>query len=199
MRSKPYHHGDLRQTLVQAALEIAEETGQWDLSLRQVARKANVSHAAPYNHFQDKQALLAEVAAVGYEQLTTAMRQSTNAAEETEHGGETQLLDVGRAYVRFGLQNPALYRLMFATTLPYAGHTRLQAVSGAAYAVLVEVITGQAAAPGCRHEGGNDALLCRPACAAWAYVHGLTQLALDGRLSQELALEMVADFRPSGV
>src|SRR5215813_12937847 len=65
----PYHHGDLRRALIEAALSMLKEEGAWTFTLREVARRAGVSHAAPYNHFSDKAALLAEVAAMGFQAL----------------------------------------------------------------------------------------------------------------------------------
>src|ERR1700751_4478700 len=105
---RPYHHGDLRRAIVNAALEILSETQSLDFSLRELARRAGVSHNAPYKHFADKRELLAAVSAAGFEALTKRM-----ARESAGHSARAQLFAMLRAYIRHGVENPALYRLMF--------------------------------------------------------------------------------------
>src|SRR6185436_3877615 len=107
--TRRYHHGDLRRVIVTAALEILSETQSVDFSLRELARRAGVSHNAPYKHFAEKSALLAAVSAAGFELLTERI------ADQTARIGNprTQLLVILRTYIRFGVENPALYRLMF--------------------------------------------------------------------------------------
>src|ERR1700675_137042 len=106
---RPYHHGDLRRVIVKAALEILLETQSLEFSLRELARRAGVSHNAPYKHFADKRELLAAVSAAGFEALTKRMGRET-----TGHGNaRAQLFAALRAYIRHGVENPALYRLMF--------------------------------------------------------------------------------------
>ena len=95
-----YHHGDLRAALVRAAEEVLEEQGLAGLSIREVARRAGVSHNAPYRHFADRESLLAELAAEGFRRL---------GAELAAHSGR----EIGEAYVRFALAQPERYRLMF--------------------------------------------------------------------------------------
>src|ERR1700761_5327041 len=109
----PYHHGDLRQALLNSAGAILSETGRWDFSLREVARRAGVSHNAPYRHFADKDALLAAIGVSGYEIL---IARTTTAAKVSPGPGEI-LRAVGKAYIEFGVCNPALYRLMFGQGL----------------------------------------------------------------------------------
>ena len=153
-----YHHGDLRRQLIEAAVAVLAETGKADFTLRSLARRIGVSHAAPYAHFADRDAVLAEIARVGFVTLETAMR--TAAAR---HAGDprVQLVAIGVAYVRFGYRHPAHYRLMFLA--PDRGY------GAAAYQVLVDTIS---ALPGL---GANDAL------TAWSLVHGLTLLIIDDR------------------
>src|ERR1051326_3460520 len=106
---RPYHHGDLRRAIVKAALELLGKTQSLEFSLRELARRAGVSHNAPYKHFADKRDLLAAVSAAGFEQLTDRMA--------VEIGGisnaRKQLFALLRAYIDHGVENPALYRLMF--------------------------------------------------------------------------------------
>ena len=106
---RPYHHGDLRRAVVTAALEILSETQSVDFSLRELARRAGVSHNAPYKHFAEKSELLAAVSAAGFELLTKRI------ADQIARIGNprAQLLVILRTYIRFGVENPALYRLMF--------------------------------------------------------------------------------------
>src|SRR5450631_4136222 len=107
--ARPYHHGDLRRAIVKAALEILRETQSLEFSLRELARRAGVSHNAPYKHFADKRELLAAVSAAGFEALTKRMGR-----EITGHGdARARLFAVLRAYIRHGVENPALCRLMF--------------------------------------------------------------------------------------
>lgn len=104
-----YHHGDLRRTVIQAALELAAEENDWDFSLREVARRAGVSHNAPYNHFPHKRDLVAAAAAAGHDLL----RSELTAAVAKIADPRATLSKMGSAYVSFGIKNPTLYRLMF--------------------------------------------------------------------------------------
>lgn len=106
--SRPYHHGDLRRALVDAARRLLEAEGPSALSLRAVAREAGVSPAAPYHHFKDKAELLDAVAHEGWEMLNARMREA-KAGEE----GRQQLTALGIAYVCFAREHPALYRVMY--------------------------------------------------------------------------------------
>ena len=91
MPQRPYHHGNLRETLLQGALQAISELGPAAFTLREVARRAGVSHNAPYRHFRDKDALLAAVAAQGFRELTRAMREAAdrqpNALDKLKHSG----------------------------------------------------------------------------------------------------------------
>ncbi|MGH7528396.1 MAG: TetR/AcrR family transcriptional regulator, partial [Gemmatimonadales bacterium] len=106
-RAAPYHHGDLRRALIETALTMVTEEGAWNFTLREVARRAGVSHAAPYNHFADKSALLAEVAALGFQALR---RQMEGSARRPPRSSRQALLGIATAYVRFGVEHPAHYR-----------------------------------------------------------------------------------------
>lgn len=152
-----YHHGDLRAALLEAASEILSEQGVGELSLREVARRAGVSHNAPYRHFPDRESLLAELATDGFRQLGEAM-------------GEKRGREMGEAYVRFALDHANLFRLMFGGQLPAARHPGLGAAASATYDALVQAFRGQ---PGVADAG-------MAAAAAWSLVHGLAQLLLDG-------------------
>ena len=167
-REAPYHHGDLRDALIQAAQEILEGEGLAALSLRAVARRAGVSPAAPYHHFPDKQALLDAVAERGFDALTAAM---TTRMHEVS-GGAARLDASGVGYVAFAVANPALFGLMFSAIgqNPSAG-TSLDSARQRAYAVLQEAVAAYSP------DGRADAAEClRP----WALVHGIAKLVLEG-------------------
>src|SRR5262252_10592455 len=109
IRERPYHHGDLRRAVVSAALEILSETQSVEFSLRELARRAGVSHNAPYKHFADKRELLAAVSAAGFEMLTKRMASEKARLSDPRE----QLFATLRAYIDHGVDNPALYSLMF--------------------------------------------------------------------------------------
>jgi AcrR family transcriptional regulator len=171
-----YHHGYLRRALIDAALAMVIEEGAWDFKLREVARRAGVSHAAPYNHFEDKAALLAEVASLGFHSLRLAMHA---AARSQPRSARQAFVNIGAAYVRFGVEHPAHYRLMFGVELAdRERHPMLHAASDATFAVLTGVLErGQLSGQIRRGEVRDQAL------AAWALVHGLTTLVIDQRVS----------------
>lgn len=173
-----YHHGDLRRALIQAALELAAEVRDWNFSLREVARRAGVSHNAPYNHFPHKRDLLDAAAAAGHDLL----RSELTAAVAKIADPCLALLKMGSAYVGFGLKNPALYRLMFSEA-PSGTEWRPEKVLVAwlaARAVLENIIRRGA------RIGIFDPALTRKSelqtatLYTWAVVHGLTMLAVDG-------------------
>ncbi len=139
----PYHHGDLRRALIDAALVMVTEEGAWNFTLREVARRAGVSHAAPYNHFEDKTALLAEVAALGFESLRQTL---DDTARGERRSARQAVAGIAAAYVRFGVEQPAHYRLMFGAELAEKAHyPTLQTASDATFAVLTGVLErGQA-------------------------------------------------------
>src|SRR5690349_5530363 len=106
---RPYHHGDLQRAIVETALEVLSESQSTEFSLRELARRAGVSHNAPYKHFADKRELLAAVSAVGFELLAKRMAEAIRELDSPRQ----RLIAMARAYVRGGVNNPALYRLMF--------------------------------------------------------------------------------------
>src|ERR1700686_3447518 len=108
-KDRPYHHGDLHRAIVRAALEILSETQSLEFSLPELARRAGVSHNAPYKHFADKRELLAAVSAAGFEMLTKRMAHEITGFRSPRE----QLFAMLRAYIDHGVENPALYSLMF--------------------------------------------------------------------------------------
>jgi AcrR family transcriptional regulator len=154
-----YHHGDLRATLLQAAGKRLERKGIAALSLREVARRAGVSHNAPYRHFAGREGLLAALAAQGFERLGQAMRGQTGRG-------------MGEAYVRFALQHPQRFRLMFGGQIELERYPQLRAAASSAFGQLQSAFSGY----------GGDARSA--AAAAWSLVHGLSHLILDGHFAQ---------------
>jgi AcrR family transcriptional regulator len=173
--SKRYHHGDLRNTLIQAGQEILAQEGIAGLDLRKVARAAGVSHAAPYRHFADKQALLAAIAEHGFYQLAQAM---DTAIEQARATAVDQLEQLAHAYVRFALDHPAHMREMFSgLTVERAAYPQLHAAAKQAFQRVVQVIErGQA-----QREIGSGA----PAdlsMVTWAQIHGIAMLLIEDQL-----------------
>lgn len=162
---RAYHHGDLPAALLHAAGQILEKQGVEALTLRRLARRTGVSHAAPYRHFPDREALLAALAAEGYAMLGRAQRAAAAA------GG---LRAMGEAYVRFALAHPQRFRLMFGGQLKIARHPALREVAQKTF----EGLSGALAARVGDAPGARDASI-----AAWALVHGLAQLLLGERIA----------------
>ncbi|MGA5319205.1 TetR/AcrR family transcriptional regulator [Streptomyces seoulensis] len=164
--SSSYHHGDLRAACLRAARELLEEDGSAGLSLRAVARRAGVSATAPYRHYADRDALVSAVAAEGYRELAEYL-----AAAHPDPRTPDELASVAVAYVRFALDRPAMFRVMFAEPCDPDSEERVAAT--AAISGYVRGIV-QGAFPGV----DPDAL----ATTVWALVHGLAFLHLDGKL-----------------
>jgi AcrR family transcriptional regulator len=172
----PYHHGDLRRALIDTALTMMTEDGTWNFTLREVARRAGVSHTAPYNHFEDKAALLAEVAALGFRSLRQTLEE---AAGRRPRPAREALAGISSAYVRFGVTHPAHYRLMFGGKLAdKARYAELRAASDATFAVVTGVLESGQTSGQIRRGNVRDQAL-----AAWSLVHGLTMLLIDQRLT----------------
>jgi AcrR family transcriptional regulator len=165
--SRSYHHGDLRQAVLTAAVAAITESGPARVSLRDLARRAGVSHAAPAHHFGDKAGLLAALAAEGYDLLADALERAQRDTGE--------FLEVGVAYVRFALEHRAHFEVMYRPDLYSADDPTVQAARERAGAALYE---GVGALPDERR--GHDAHLA--GVAAWSLVHGFATLWLNGAL-----------------
>ena len=162
---RPYHHGDLRTALLAAAARWLDERGAETLTLRELARAAGVSHAAPYHHFAGRDQLLAGVAEHAFDRLGDALVAASTAPDPAH-----ALLDIGEAYVREALAHPAQFRLMFGPLLARkAEHPGLQRAAQRAFTVLLEAATRYAP------ERGLELAL-----AGWSLSHGAANLAIDG-------------------
>jgi AcrR family transcriptional regulator len=177
-----YHHGDLRRALIQKGLERLVEGPADALSLREIARSVGVSATAVYRHFPDKAALLVELCREGDHMLAEAFRKAMAKARP----GHEAFDEMGRAYVRFALAHPALFRLMMSP----AGARRAE---GEASAMLVDTLRGLSG-PGLTQAEREMQRL-----KAWSQVHGLAMLMLDGLVPANRALidqVISADFIP---
>jgi AcrR family transcriptional regulator len=181
-----YHHGNLRQALLDAALALIERAGADALTLRGAAKLAGVSQAAPYRHFRNKDALLAAVAGEGFRAMAEAMGERA-APHQNDPVGRLRAL--GLAYIEFAAGHPAHFRVMFGR-MPRdrAAHPALQAAAKAAYGLLISAIRDCQAAGGAPGGDPEDLALC-----AWSAVHGLSALVVDGQLGERAArLELLA-------
>jgi AcrR family transcriptional regulator len=188
-KAQPYHHGDLRRALIDTALQLVTEEQDWSFSLREVARRAGVSHRAPYNHFPEKLDLLAATAAVGFERLRDGMRRAMVGIDDPE----ALLVAIWRTYVCLGLENPALYRLMFGPALSDAGSgdrpTVARLAGAEARAVLEDVILRGARSAAFDVSPDNPRDVELAALSAWSAAHGLTMLAIDRLPPAELSVD----------
>jgi AcrR family transcriptional regulator len=175
---RPYHHGDLRQALLQAAEEELKEKGIEGFTLRGCAKRAGVSHAAPAHHFRDADALLTALAAVAYARLTAAMAARSAKAKED---AADQLVAIGLGYIDFATAEPALFKLMFSSDKPDFSDPVLGEAAAAAYTALVRAV--------CAAKGTSDEDAAAPdIAAAWAMVHGIAELVNSCRLRMLAAM-----------
>jgi AcrR family transcriptional regulator len=172
-----YHHGDLRSAAIRAGLQLLEDKGAEELSLREIARQVGVSATALYRHFPDKDALLAALANEGLARLGADQR----AAAEAAGGDRAGFNATGGAYVRFALAHPALFRLIFAKGAK-PGAPNWSEHNDEAMRLLME--NASRLVPPDRGEAAARLFALR----AWALVHGLSVLILDGLIDKDLAL-----------
>jgi len=173
-----YHHGDLRRALLEASLGLVEESGIGALSLRAVARKAGVSHNAPYHHFKDRSSLLSALAEEGFTQLAGEMAAARAAAPDAR----ARLEACGLAYVRFALKSGARFKLMFRPELAATSASEEGALARASSPAL-ETLTAaiiEAQKAGLAPAGDPMPLVL----TCWSAVHGLASLWLDGPLAR---------------
>lgn len=171
MAGNNYHHGNLREALLKAARQVLLETGVDGLSLRKVAKLAGVSATAPYSHFRDKQALLAELATEGFEELAETME--TCAAGQKE-SSQDHLVGLAQGYISFATGAPALFQLMFGPAVgDLLGSPSLVTAGSRAYQLMETAVAEQVSA---------EPQVPVAAAGAWSLVHGLATLLIDGRL-----------------
>jgi AcrR family transcriptional regulator len=180
LADQQYHRGNLRDAFVEAALALEPEHGPLGLSLREVARKVGVTHAAAYHHFESKEALLLAVADDGYARLLSAIREPEVPAPVTGRvAALIRLIAVGTEYVRFAFDQPSRFRFMYGTPpmVPAGGGSPIAARQAEVLSVFAEVVA-EAQREGLVADGKFD----RIGAQLWAEAHGLATLTIAGAL-----------------
>ena len=164
-----YHHGDLKASLKRAALRLVQEKGPRGFSLNEASRLAGVTVAAPYRHFEDKDALLAEIACDGLSLMVTELREATAAS-----GIREQMLEAGMAYLRFSSVHADYFAVIFNAGLDKSKYPDVRLAAERAYGVILELS---------QQAENTRELASQRAVSAWALVHGFATLTADGALS----------------
>lgn len=172
----PYHHGDLRRAILDAAVESISASGAAGLSLRELARRAGVSHAAPIHHFGDKAGVLTALAAEGYELLANAL----------DAAGD-EFVEAGVAYVRFAVTHKAHFEVMFRPDTYHRDDPEVVAARQRARRALVDGVQTKTTRTG--REGELTGV------AAWSLVHGFATLWLTGALPESLGEDLTSSAR----
>jgi len=186
-RVRPYHHGNLKDALLDAAAALITEVGPQYFTLREVARRAGVSHNAPYRHFRDKDELLAAVAEQGFERLTKAMNKAASRGETALDRWKLS----GHGYIAFALRWPQHFYVMFDAAFEMPKYPECAAAGESAFSALLHFIAD--AQDEERLAAGDPLPL---ALTSWSVVHGLAKLAINNRLPMKPAqvLKFFDDF-----
>ena len=160
-----YHHGNLKEELISSACKICEADGHDHMSLRSIAKEANVSQTAPYRHFKTKESLLAEVSKRGFDELTERMNEALN-KKNNALSLEDQFLEMGLAYLEFGIEKRNIYDLMHSPSIQKADFPELLESAGGAFDVLVKILMKL-------HPGIDENQLSQKCMKHWAMMHGL--------------------------
>jgi AcrR family transcriptional regulator len=177
--SVAYHHGDLPAALLEGVERAVADCGVTGVSLRDVARRAGVSHGAPAHHFGNKAGLLTAFAIAGYQLLAESVIAAV--AESGAADGAAELAAIGRGYVRFAIGHPAHFEVMFRLDAVNPDDPEFVAASEAAYGLLTATIE-RCRAAGRLHGRPPEVV----AVSAWSMVHGLSALWLSGRLAERI-------------
>ncbi len=169
-----YHHGDLPNTLLQAAMELLASDGIDALSLRGVARKAGVSQAAPYHHFRDRQALLGAVVEQAHHELGIALQTAIDAGES----GIDSVRRMAVAFVMYAYDNPHMFRLMYSQEVVEFHTSSLDTMILRNYRLLYKSVASHLSI----EVDLDDQRMRRAALGAWSMAHGLATLLVDGRV-----------------
>ncbi|MBS0242174.1 MAG: TetR/AcrR family transcriptional regulator [Proteobacteria bacterium] len=171
-RPKPaYHHGDLRQALIDATRQLVVERGAESFSLADACRLAGVTTAAPYKHFRDKNEILAAIVEQGFDQLS---ERTMAAVEAAGAGTVTGIMAMGRAYVSFAADETAVFRLMFGQNPALKKEKAVEDTGRACFSKVIDQVAIYCARHGLEH----DARLI--AVELWTFVHGVSCLLIDG-------------------
>lgn len=173
-----YHHGDLRRALIDTAATLIAERGVAGVSLRELARRAQVSHTAPAHHFSDKLGLFTAIAAEGFQMLAVSLSEERNRSQENDVAVDAPsvLREMGVRYVRFALTHPAHFDVMFQPDLHHADDPDLRTARAEAARLL------QSAVPG----GSEGQQAPEYVVAAWSAAHGFATLWRSGGLTRTL-------------
>lgn len=178
--AKPnYHHGDLKNALIAAGIDILSKEGVHGLSLRKVAQRAGVSHAAPYAHYADKQALIAAISTEGYRRLYETLR-----AIGERYAGDPlrQLIEGAWAYTQFALQDPDHFKITFSGVIEKEqAYPAFVEMSQKSFGLVVQIVAA-CQADGILKSGPPDLL----AVSVWGLVHGVVSLLLEGQISHTI-------------
>jgi AcrR family transcriptional regulator len=166
-----YHHGDLKSTLKGAALRLVLEKGPRGFSINEASRLAGVTVAAPYRHFEDKDALLAEIATDGFGRLAEDVQNAATAAPQTG-----AVLAAGLAYLRFAAKHRDYFAVMFGAGLDKTKYPLLEVASREAFGTIHALIAATET---------NRTVAQQRAVACWAFVHGLSTLTADGAVTSD--------------
>jgi len=172
-----YHHGDLRRALLTTALDLLKERDDWNFTLREVARLAGVSHAAPYKHFADKKALIAALALHGFEELAEIFR---DIQKRHSANPEECLAEMTRSVVAFAKRNTGLYRLMFSAEVTRNQFEAVETIG----TITFEILTGLLERAQSNHKLVRTDIRAQ-AAACWAMAHGLAILTIDDQLTED--------------
>jgi AcrR family transcriptional regulator len=173
-KGRKYHHGDLRAALLKAGIEELGVKGYDGFTLRGVAKRAGVSHAAPAHHFRDTNALLTALTALAAERFASAMRERQ---AEANREPRAQLIAAGLGYVDFALANPALFKLMFGAERPDTDDPEVVRHATDAFEILLGIVEGVREADPLADDAGR-----LDVAATWSIVHGIANLLIAGRL-----------------
>jgi AcrR family transcriptional regulator len=171
-KQRPYHHGDLRAALIRAALQLVEQHGVKGLALSDAARLAGVSVAAPYRHFADKEALLAEIAAEGFRLFRDAL---ATASQRHPKDKVKRLVEMGVAYVEFALQHRSHFKVMWEGGIPKEKYPEVGQAAYEAFLLLEKAATELLPTA---QRSRQEALVA----TAWSLVHGYASLTLEQEL-----------------
>jgi AcrR family transcriptional regulator len=179
MPSKKYHHGDLKNALTRVGVEILAREGVSGLTLREVAKRAGVSHSAPYAHFKDRQSLIAAISTEGFRKLYDELDAAASAHADDP---KEQLVEAAWAYVQFAINNTDTFKIMFSDVLEKEkDYPSFVEISGKTFERVVEIVRS------CQNAG---ILRSAPselvAVSVWGQVHGIVSLALEGQISHRV-------------
>lgn len=176
MPLKKYHHGDLKNALIEAGIKILSKEGTAGLSLRKVAKQAGVSHSAPYAHFADKQSLIAAISTEGFKQLYAELDTAILAYPDDP---KQQLVEGGWAYVQFAINNTDAFKIMFSGVLEKErDYPSFVEISHKTFERVLDIVKSCQEA-GVLHSAPPEIM----AVAVWGQLHGIISLVLEGQVS----------------